>query len=137
MWKHSYSREIAAPASAIWTMFCDVHSWKHWNAGVEAMEIHGPFAAGTKFRMKPPGQAPLDSQLLEVTPDEVFVDETHVGDVTVIVTHRLEELEARRTRVTYQIEVYGPGGAEVGAAVSADFPEVLAALAAWVGAKIP
>ena len=130
MWKNSFSREIAAPASVIWGLFCHVDGWKEWNAGIEAMEIFGPFAAGTRFRMKPPGQEALDSQLLEVCENEVFVDETHVGDLTVLVSHRLEVLGDRRTRVTYQVEAYGPGCDDVGPAVSADFPAVLAELAA-------
>jgi len=53
-----------------------------------------------------------------------------VGDLTVLVSHRLEVLGDRRTRVTYQVEAYGPGCDDVGPAVSADFPAVLAELAA-------
>ena len=33
--------------------------WKTWNAGIEHIDIDGPFAAGTWFTMKPPGEDPL------------------------------------------------------------------------------
>jgi hypothetical protein len=133
MWKKSYSKEMGAPPSVIWSLFCDVQSWKRWNPGVEAMEISGAFAAGTEFKMKPPGQDWLTSRLLEVRQDELFVDETRVDDLTVIVSHQIEALATQRSRVTFTIEAYGPGGDEVGPAVSSDFPEVLDSLAGLVG----
>jgi hypothetical protein len=129
MWKKSYAKEIDAAPSAIWSLFCDVQSWKQWNAGVEEMEIFGAFAAGTEFRMKPPGQDSLTSRLLEVRQNELFVDETRVDDLTVIVAHQIEALESGRSRVIFEIQAYGPGCEEVGAAVSADFSDVLNSLA--------
>ena len=133
MWKKSYAKEIEGAPAAIWSLFCDVNSWKRWNAGVEEMEIFGPFAAGTEFRMKPPGQDPLTSRLLEVRTNELFIDETRVDDLTVIVSHQIEALTPQRCRVVFAIEAYGPGCDEVGPAVSADFPAVLDALAELVG----
>ena len=129
MWKKSYAKEIEAPPAAVWSLFCDVKSWQRWNAGVEEMEIFGPFAAGTEFRMKPPGQDSLTSRLLEVRQNELFVDETRVDDLTVIVAHQIEALESGRSRVIFEIQAYGPGCEEVGTAVSADFPDVLNSLA--------
>lgn len=69
--------DIAAPAERVWQIMADLPSWPRWNAGVAAIELHGPFAGGV--------------------------------------------------RVTYRTEVEGPGAAEVGAGVSGDFPDVLAA----------
>jgi len=133
MWNKSFSKEINASPSEIWSLFRNVQTWKQWNAGVEEMEIFGSFAAGTEFRMKPPGQDSLTSRLLEVRENELFVDETRVEDLTVIVAHQIEALEPQRSRVTFAIVAYGPGCEEVGPAVSADFPAVLDSLASSVG----
>jgi hypothetical protein len=54
--------------------------------------------------------------------------------VVVRVRHSLEALAAGGTRITYRATVEGPPadalGPEIGTAVTADFPEVMAALAA-------
>lgn len=127
-WQVEYSLETSASSEVLWRIWSDVPGWKQWNAGVEEIKIEGLFAAGTEFVMTPPGQDPLRTRLVEVRQNECFVDETRVEDLVVFVAHRLERLMSGRTRVTYALEAVGPGSAEIGLAVSADFPEVLAAL---------
>ena len=129
VWCGEYGIETSATADIIWSIFRDVPGWKTWNAGIEHIEIDGPFAAGTWFTMKPPGQDPLRSRLVEVLENACFVDETRVGDLAITVAHRIEILGGGRTRITYAAEALGPEAAEIGPAVASDFPEVLAALA--------
>ena len=128
-WTHEFSVETTADAQTIWALFQDVPGWKGWNAGIESIEMEGPFADGTWFTMKPPGQDAFRSQLIEVRPNECFVDETRVGELVVRVAHRIERIEPRRTRVTYAVEAIGPEAPQIGPAVASDFPDVLAALA--------
>jgi hypothetical protein len=129
-WTAKHTIEAAATPEALWAIFRDVRGWKRWNAGIEQIELEGPFARGTWFTMKPPGQDAMRSQLVDVRENERFVDETRVGDLVVTVAHRLERLSAERTRVTYVLDAAGPGAQENGPMIAADFPEVLAALAA-------
>jgi hypothetical protein len=129
-WNAEHSAEIAASAETLWSLMRDVAGWRTWNAGVEHVEMEGPFADGTWFTMKTPGQDAFRSQLLEVRENERFVDETRVGDLVVRVAHRLERLGAGRTRVVYAIEAVGPEAAEVGPAIASDFPQVIEALGA-------
>lgn len=129
VWRGEHGIETSATAEAIWSIFRDVPGWKTWNAGIEHIEIDGPFAAGTWFTMKPPGQDPLRFRLVEVLENACFVDETRVGDLAITVAHRIETLGGGRTRITYAAEALGPEAAEIGPAVASDFPEVLAALA--------
>lgn len=132
-WRGESSLEMRATPETIWTFLRDVPGWTGWNAGVEQIRMEGPFAAGTWFEMKVPGQDDwMRTQILEVRENELYVDETSVGDLTVRVFHRIDRLGGGRSRVTYATEALGPGAAEVGPAVSADFPQVLAALAARV-----
>src|SRR3954447_15375662 len=71
---------VDAPARAVWARLSDVPSWRVWNSGIEWIEIHGPFADGTTFTMKPPGGEPLSSCLTHVVPYEQFTDATLVDD---------------------------------------------------------
>ncbi|MEO8799313.1 MAG: SRPBCC family protein [Polyangiaceae bacterium] len=126
--------DIAAPAESIWRLFADVDGWKSWNEGIETIAIDGPFARGTSFRMKPPGQDELVSTLVDVEANRRFVDETRVGDLVIHVRHELQPLGERLTSVTYAIVAKGPGASEIGPMICADFPAVLRALEAKVGA---
>jgi hypothetical protein len=71
-------------------------------------------------------------RLTEVVTGEQFTDEMDAGDFVVRTVHRLEPAAAGRTRITYRTEITGPAadqvGPELGPAITADFPEVLAAL---------
>ena len=129
VWRGECGIETAASAEIIWGIFRDVRGWKNWNAGIEQIAIDGPFAAGTWFTMKPPGEDTLRSKLVEVRENACFIDETRVGDLAITVAHRIEPLGTGRTRIVYAVEAIGPGAAEIGPAVASDFPVVLAALA--------
>ena len=128
MWTHEQSIETSASPARVWQLFVDVARWKDWNAGIEKIEIHGPFANGTTFTMQPPGQDVITSKLIDVKPNEGFTDETVVDDTRVIVSHRLVTLPSGRTKIVYSTEITGPAADELGPMVTSDFPEVLAAL---------
>jgi hypothetical protein len=134
-WSTEHSIDINANARTIWRFFADVAGWKKWNAGIESIELEGPFANGTWMTMKPPGQDPIRTQFIDVRENERFVDETRVGPLVVTVSHRLERLP-KGTRVIYGLKAAGPGAAEIGPAIAADFPNVLAALAALAGGRL-
>jgi len=127
-WTREYSIETSAPPETLWRIFGDVPGWKKWNAGIERIEMHGPFSVGSEFLMQPPGQEPVVSRLIEVRENESFVDETRVNDLIVRVAHRIVRLSAHRSRVTFTVEAIGPDCAEIGSAVSSDFPDVLQSL---------
>jgi len=128
-WQKEFSIETEASAETIWKLFQDVPGWRQWNAGIESIEIDGPFAQGTWFSMTPPGEETLRSLLIDVRENECFVDETRVGELVVRVAHRIERLGLHRSRVTYAVDAQGQEAAVVGPMVAADFPEVLSALA--------
>lgn len=129
VWRNEYAIETSAAAETIWSIFRDVPGWKNWNAGIEQIDIDGPFATGTWFTMKPPGEEALRSQLIEVRENACFIDETRVGDLVVKVAHRIESLGPGRTRIVYAVDAKGSQAAEIGPVVASDFPEVLASLA--------
>lgn len=130
VWEFEYAIETSAAPDVIWTLLRDVERWPQWNAGVEKIEIKGPFAAGTLFVMMAPGQDPITSRLVEVQDGKSFLDETRLGELRIFVDHRIEPLAAGRTRIVFSVEAFGPSCDEIGAAVSADFPQVLQSLAA-------
>jgi hypothetical protein len=128
-WHAEFSVETAATAEAVWALFRDVARWKEWNAGIETISIAGPFAVGTEFSMKPPGEDVVVSRLVRVEENVGFTDETRVGDLTILVDHRIERPAAGPVRVIFAVDAQGPGADAIGPAITSDFRDVLRALA--------
>jgi hypothetical protein len=95
------------------------------------VRAHGPFAVGTRFTMKPPGGDPVDMRIAEIVQGESFIDEMDAGDFVVRTVHHLQPGDGHTT-IVYRTEITGPAAAQVGPqlgpAITADFPDVLAAL---------
>jgi uncharacterized protein YndB with AHSA1/START domain len=141
MWATEYTSAAAASPEVIWQLLSDVDGWGDWNAGIETITLDGPLVVGATFRMKPPGDDVLTSTIAELEPNRLLTDVTEVGDLVVRVVHRLDPLPDGGTSITYRVEVGGPAAdatcEQVGTAVSADFPDVLAALAAAAASSNP
>jgi hypothetical protein len=136
MWTYEHSLETVARAETIFEIFRDVSRWAEWNPGVERIDLDGSFATGTTGVMVIPDQGSLAFRLAWVGEGRGFEDETEIPgeQVVVRVRHSLTPLAAGGTQITYRATVEGPKadalGPEIGPAVTADFPEVMAALAA-------
>ncbi len=136
MWTTEHSIETTAAPEAIWRLWAEVAGWPDWNADLERAELSGPFAAGSTITMTPHGQEPIELRIAEAVEPKQFVDEAHLGDVVVRTIHRIEQLGGR-IRVFYRMEITGPEadtlGPQIGPDISADFPQVLAALVERAG----
>jgi Polyketide cyclase / dehydrase and lipid transport len=136
MWTYEHSLETGATAETIFEILRDVSRWPEWNSGVERIDLDGSFETGTTGVMVIPDQGSLSFRLAWVGEGRGFEDETEIPDAEVVVRvrHSLEPLVAGGTRITYRASVEGPGadalGPEIGPGVTADFPEVMAVLAA-------
>src|SRR5258706_11962663 len=132
MWEYEQSVETNAAPEALWRPWSSMAEWPQWNAGIEKIDVDGPFAVGTVFTMTPPGDDPIRMCLTEVVPGKSFTDEMDAGDFVVRTVHRLEPTVTGKTRVIYRTEITGPAadqvGPQLGPAITADFPDVLAAL---------
>lgn len=133
MWTKEFAGESTASAERLFGILAETATWPEWNAGVLRVEMGGPFAEGTEAVMVLPDETALPFRFTWVEADRGFEDETAVPDseVVVRVRHELTPV-AGGVRITYRCVADGPDevAAQIGAAVSADFPEVIAALAA-------
>jgi uncharacterized protein YndB with AHSA1/START domain len=135
VWAVEHRLETSAPPQAVWEAWADVERWPEWNAGVERIDLRGPFAVGSIIVMTPPGDEPVELRIVEAVEPELFVDEADGGDFLVRTTHRIDSAGGGRSRITYRMEITGPAadtvGPEIGPEISGDFPQVLAALARY------
>ena len=132
MWTYEYGLETTAAPETIWRLWTDVEHWGAWDSGLEKVELRGPFAVGAEIVMTPAGQEPVVMRVAELKEHELYVDEADLGGVVVRVVHRLEPLGGGRIRVVHRAEITGPAvdtmGPQVGPAITADFPQTVAAL---------
>ena len=135
-WVGEHGIVTTASADVIWRLWTDVDGWKRWNAGVKQARLKGPFAPGTEFEMTLPDGDVVTSYLREVRCNEGFDDETTAGDLVVRVRHTIERCADGRCRILYSLEASGPEAADMGPAISSDFPQVLKALAALAEGQI-
>jgi hypothetical protein len=132
MWSTEHTITTVASPEAIWRLWSNVPGWPRWIADIDQIQISGPFAPGITILMAPPGQESIEVRIADAVEPELFVDEADLGDIVVRTIHRVERIDDRRSCVTYRMEITGPAadtvGPELGAQISADFPETLAAL---------
>jgi len=139
MWSHDYSLTTHVDSQALWNVLSDVEGWVQWNDGIESIELDGPLAVGTTFRMTPPGEDTITSTIADLQPGRSLTDLTELNGLGITVEHRLDPEPEGGTTVTYRVQVNGAVpdevAEEVGTAVSADFPDVLTNLVAAVQAR--
>jgi hypothetical protein len=134
-WSKSYSCDVNASQQAIWQALADAGRWKLWNSGVKSVQLDGSFATGTWFSMELPDGDIIRSKLVDVSAPQRFIDETLVGETLIQVEHSIEAMADDQCRVIYAVNSQGPDAQAIGKAVSADFPDVLARLAKYVGER--
>lgn len=123
--EYEHSVETAARPEAVWALWRDADRRGEWDRSVQKLTLDGEFAAGTTGTMHIEGLPPLDFRLTEVRPGVGFTDETAVPGGVVRFIHRMEPIPTG-VRVTYQVEVEGPG--ELGPGIVEDVPEAMEAL---------
>ena len=134
MWVHEYTGETTASREAVWKVLRNIDEWASWDTSMDWVRLQGPFRVGSKVMMKPKGQDPITSVIVEAVENEAYADETQFGDVTLRFSHTLETLDNGGTRVIHRLEITGPAadqvGPELGPAITEDFPEAMEALLA-------
>jgi hypothetical protein len=134
MWEYEHRVETSAPPEGIWLLWADVAGWGTWNAEIEKIEIDGPFAAGSRITMTPPGEDPIQLLIAETVPNELFIDEARFDGLILRTIHRIERIAQDRVQVVYRMEISGAGageaGPQIGPGITADWPETMASLVA-------
>jgi hypothetical protein len=130
MYTFELSVESTATPDAVWALYADVAAWLTWDHGLEAVEVDGPFEAGTAGRITPHGMGTLPFTITWAEPGRGFTDETLAMGHVLRFAHEIEALPGGGSRVTHRVEIEGPAADEIGPNVTGDTPEAVAALVA-------
>jgi hypothetical protein len=135
MWTHEHTAETPSSPEAIWRVLRDIDNWARWDTSMEQVSIQGDFEVGTRVSMIPKGQEAIVSVITAIKENELYADETDLGEVKLRFSHSLTALPNGGTRVTHRLEITGPTADEVGPrlgpAITEDFPDAMSALLAY------
>jgi uncharacterized membrane protein len=97
---------IEATPEAVWKAWQDVASWPHWDVGIQSATINGPFAPGTKGRIKIKGGGRSEFTITDVVELKAFTEKTQLPFAELEVFHEMTILDGQ-VQVTRRYEVTG------------------------------
>ena len=101
-WKFEYVIECKARRDFAWQFWTNVNNWPVVDFSLEAVKLHGPFAAGTRGTTKPCGHDPVEWQLTEVQNGSGAVVEIRVPGAVLICVWSFEDAVSGGTRIKQQ-----------------------------------
>jgi hypothetical protein len=124
MWTYEHAARTEAAPERLWELWADIANWPSWNAGIEHITATGPLAVGTTITFDD-----VTVTITELSDGESFTDQAVFGDAVIRTVHRVERL-GDGARVVYRTEIDGPAevAGQIGPAITADFPDVVASL---------
>jgi Polyketide cyclase / dehydrase and lipid transport. len=122
---------------ALWRHWADMAAWPQWNDGIETIDVDGPVRGRHHVHHDPARRRADQDAAGGDRAGHSFTDEMDAGDFVVRTEHRLEPAAGGLTRIVYRTQITGEAaghvGPELGPQITADFPEVVAALAGRAG----
>jgi hypothetical protein len=103
-YRASHSELTKAAPEDVWAHWSEIENWPNWDVGLDACTPKGGFEAGESFMLVPKGAPqPIEVTLVDVVPNERFVDETKLPFGSIRATHTINK-EGDQYRVTHTIE---------------------------------
>ena len=133
MWKWNFEEKVTTTAQPerIWEIWTDVANWPKWDHGLKWSSIQGPFALGTKIKLKPQNGPKVTGCLVECSPLKSFSDVTHMPFTKIFFHHRLIQEESHWV-INHGIEIRGLLTPllrrTLGAQIAKEMPEALRSL---------
>jgi hypothetical protein len=97
----SFSLLSQVNAENIYKIYKDVENWPLWDASIEYSKLNGNFRTGNTIIIKPKGQAPNNTKLISVTPNQSFTIETNLPFGSKIVSQHILEKSGEMTKLTH------------------------------------
>lgn len=110
MWKQEYEKTFeGVTVQEVWQAWEDVKTWPIWDQELESTELLGPFSKGSTFSLKAKGAPKVKIELLEVEPNQRFLDVTRFPLAQMYDLHEVLPVE-NGIKIRNKIWVTGPLG---------------------------
>lgn len=108
MWTQTHSKvysDINIPD--IWRLWTDIDNWPAWHGDLDYCQLHGPFAVGSYFMLKPTKMRAVKIDLVEVNDQQSFTDCTTFLGAKMYDTHAMT-MTPEGLKLTNTLVVTGP-----------------------------
>jgi uncharacterized protein YndB with AHSA1/START domain len=99
--------DVAAPAATVYALYQDVAGWPRWDPDTAHAALSGPWAVGTRGRLKPRKGLAVTMHLTQVEPNQSFTVECPVLGSRMVFEHTLTPLADGGTRVVHRVRFVG------------------------------
>jgi Polyketide cyclase / dehydrase and lipid transport len=106
-WEDHRSAMCPASREQIWAVWSDWARWSEWNSGVRSATLDGPFAAGTKGRLRPARGPEGVIEIVELEPNVIWVTVTRLPGARFRLEHRIDDGTDGQVQVTYRAQLGG------------------------------
>ena len=132
MWTFEHSETTSATPAQIWARYVEPSTWPQWDHETATVTIEGPFAVGTRGRLKPVKGPAAPFAFTEVTPEVSFTDVSRLPLARLTFSHLIEPIPTG-SRFTHRIEITGPlsplFARVIGSNIAASLPTAMKQLA--------
>ncbi|SDL25503.1 SRPBCC family protein [Siphonobacter aquaeclarae] len=98
-----------ASAAQLWRLMAAVDQWADWDPTIESARLSGPFATGSRFKLRPKGGPAVTIRLEEVREGAYFRDCTRFPGARMYGEHWYEPV-ADGLKITVTMTMRGPLG---------------------------
>jgi hypothetical protein len=106
MWTFDYAERTDVPPDALWQVIADIERWPQIDSQIDRIEIEGPVAMGTRFRLKPKGGPSLAFRIGAFDPPTRYADVCLLPLAEMTTIHQITPGDS--TVVAVRIEIKGP-----------------------------
>jgi uncharacterized protein YndB with AHSA1/START domain len=106
-WEQARTAVCPASREQIWAVWSDAEHWSEWNSGVRSATLGGPFAAGTKGRLRPASGPTGTIEIVELEPNVSWVTVTRLPGAQFRLEHRIDAGPDGELQVTYRAQLGG------------------------------
>jgi hypothetical protein len=132
--EHTETATTSAGPDAVWALWGDPATWSDWDPAVQAVQLDGPFEAGTTGTVVLAGGIETPVALVVVEPGARYVDRLTLGELVIEIDHVVAGTDAG-SALTVSTTITGPGADDIGPMVTRDAPTALARLAELAEAR--
>lgn len=109
MWQHRFETTTELAPEQVWPVIADISGWAKVDHNIARIDVDGPPAVGTCFRLKPRGGPTLKFEVAAFDPPMTYADLCRMPGAAMITRHRLlpPAKEGEPTRIVVEIKVTG------------------------------